>query len=1154
MSRNLKFEQLRIRRFPGFRREDGFAVGDLSPGINVIYGPNGSGKTTIGKAILSLLWPERSLSDCHLLGQFTLGDDEWLVEKVSGQSSFRRNGSNVGSLPEDFPSGELKEGYYLALHDLIQKETTNQSFADIIATESAGGYDIQALEDELDFNTRPSKAGRDTDRALSNALKELKKLEEEVQSLHQKDSNYLPQLRAQLKDAKQARKRRDLFSALIDYKEHAEQLQDSKQALRSFPDVFALMVGDERDKLKEVTSGIAQAKEKRRDAEKAIREASRRLQEVDLPDDGVSEGAIQELNERVDRLEKLEERKQSVNREIDEQTTIREQALARLEGEGNEDRIRELGASGIDNLIEFSRHAEEVRSRLNAFNQLKGWFQEEEDPGANLAEVREGKSYLENWLQASARQGFATVQKKAMKALGVLHGITAALLGFLVDPWLSLLAVPGGFFVWLGWRESSETPKRRSSRERYAELSLGEPLHWDPDSVRGKVRQLSQLESRIVVANERKKFLSVKQNEVDGFQEKYELLKQKKRELVSQYGLAPEIDEAKLYWLIRRIDRYHQADEKLQGLISKQENLQVSLEEQRSTLSEKLSAYGYDCDGDSSAFRGHVRDLDKRRKRFARASDRLEAEERRKGEAQKRLEDLKQKKYELFDRLNLDVGDEARLVEYCEQLEDYKKIVRQVERQKAVCESKLEEVKTNEYFDEDLLSREKAELRREMKELSSRAEKREEIETDISRIEERVRQRKKKEEIETARTRLERARDRLKSQLYSDYDSLVGNVLLNDLREEGFRKTRPQVFKRSKKIFTRITKGNYKLEFGDESTHSFKAVDTRSGEWKNLNQLSSGTQIQLLLSVRMGFVKCQEEGVKLPLIMDEVLANTDDVKASEIMDVAIEFGREGRQVFYLTAQGDEVAKWQSRLRSSDRLSSTFIDLGKVRRLEKSVTIPDQLSYEFPGQDLSPPQGRDHEEYGEVIGVPRFDPRKVPGSAHLWYIIEKPETLYSLLNAGIETWGQLRTLIESNAQIIAELGKEQLNTIWQLGMALEEYSEGWKVGRNRQVDRAVIESSGAVTENFIEDVMNLVEACEGDPGKIIDGLIQGKVSGFRSSKIDELESYFHQKGYISREDQLTESELKTRMLASITDPQPADAGKLIRSLFNRLRLD
>src|SRR3546814_4971729 len=40
---SLRFEELQIRRSPGFERE-GFALTELSPGINVIHGPNGAGK------------------------------------------------------------------------------------------------------------------------------------------------------------------------------------------------------------------------------------------------------------------------------------------------------------------------------------------------------------------------------------------------------------------------------------------------------------------------------------------------------------------------------------------------------------------------------------------------------------------------------------------------------------------------------------------------------------------------------------------------------------------------------------------------------------------------------------------------------------------------------------------------------------------------------------------------------------------------------------------------------------------------------------------------------------------------------------------------------------------------------------------------------
>ncbi len=36
----------------------GLGVTDLSPEVNIIYGPNAAGKTTIARAIRILLWPD----------------------------------------------------------------------------------------------------------------------------------------------------------------------------------------------------------------------------------------------------------------------------------------------------------------------------------------------------------------------------------------------------------------------------------------------------------------------------------------------------------------------------------------------------------------------------------------------------------------------------------------------------------------------------------------------------------------------------------------------------------------------------------------------------------------------------------------------------------------------------------------------------------------------------------------------------------------------------------------------------------------------------------------------------------------------------------------------------------------------------------------
>ena len=57
----LFFTSIDIRRMPGFPEGD-LEVDELCPGVNIIYGPNASGKTTLGKAIHRLLRPVQSPS------------------------------------------------------------------------------------------------------------------------------------------------------------------------------------------------------------------------------------------------------------------------------------------------------------------------------------------------------------------------------------------------------------------------------------------------------------------------------------------------------------------------------------------------------------------------------------------------------------------------------------------------------------------------------------------------------------------------------------------------------------------------------------------------------------------------------------------------------------------------------------------------------------------------------------------------------------------------------------------------------------------------------------------------------------------------------------------------------------------------------------
>ena len=89
----------------------------------------------------------------------------------------------------------------------------------------------------------------------------------------------------------------------------------------------------------------------------------------------------------------------------------------------------------------------------------------------------------------------------------------------------------------------------------------------------------------------------------------------------------------------------------------------------------------------------------------------------------------------------------------------------------------------------------------------------------------------------------------------------------------------------------------------------FRARDHQTKRDFELTELSSATRVQLLLSVRLAFVETGETRYRLPLTLDETLANSDDVRASAIITTMASLA-EDRQIFYFTAQNDEVNKWK----------------------------------------------------------------------------------------------------------------------------------------------------------------------------------------------------------------------------------------------------
>jgi hypothetical protein len=292
--------------------------------------------------------------------------------------------------------------------------------------------------------------------------------------------------------------------------------------------------------------------------------------------------------------------------------------------------------------------------------------------------------------------------------------------------------------------------------------------------------------------------------------------------------------------------------------------------------------------------------------------------------------------------------------------------------------------------------------------------------------------------------------------------------------------------------------------------------------------------VQVLLAVRIAFVEQQEQGVRLPLLLDETLANTDDRRAQIIIESMIELARNGRQIFYFTAQGDEVAKWTAALENTNGVAHEVTDLTTVRDVDEAVHVPDLDAIESFTPKAPSPDGHDHASYGDAIGVDSFNPHRGVETAHLWYLVDDVEALYRLLELGIEHWGQLNNLLQWGNGDLSSVEPDQMTVIEENAAALGEFVDAWKVGRGEPVDREVLEDSGAVSGNFIDEVTALAESVNGDGKQIVEALHDGEVNRFRSGKANELETYLEENGYIEPRETLDNGQIRARVIERYVD--------------------
>lgn len=1147
-SRRLAFERLAVRRMPGFE-EGGFVLDGLSPGVNVIHGPNASGKTTAGRAVRLLLWPRSGEGDASLAAVVDLAGERWEIDLDRDRVRYRRDGAPAE--PPALPAADAADRYSLALHELLRPEAQGEDLAAAVAREAAGGYDLEAAREAVDARPKPRNPRKP--RAEYEAAVAKVKEEETEQRRIAEEAGDLARLEAELADARKAAARLERVQDALNWVRCRERLARAEEELAGFPAAMERLTGDEAKRLADERERLASAREDRQRVDTDLAKEERRLAEAALPEAGLPPGLLAELGERRERLVALELEMAQRQRGLAEAARRRTEASLELGDDAGDDRLAELRPGDWREVLDLARRSDALRSERLELDALADWIGEAR-PTLDLERRLDGLGaearVLRDWLRAPAA-GWRS--RLPALAAAVALAVLAAAGGFLVHPGLWGLAAVSFLVVLWCWLDVGREARAREGLEaQHRSLPGTEPLPWRRGAVAGRLTELE--EAMVAVRGERRR--AERRGELDSRAERLknqdEELEADRRSLVARVGLAPRAEHrgaAPLASLVHSLGRWREANEAMAAGEAAIEEARRQHDRELATLRERLGAYGEAREVvDGASARGAVEALERRSQAHRQATEALERLTADGARADEEIARATGSTRELFARLELEDGDDSALATLLEGLESYEAAVdacRDARTELRLADGKLP-------AEDELREWGEAALEAERDELEAEAGRLEELVDRLARLRERVAQAKRKQDLEEALARRSETEDALRAEREREADAVTAWVLADWVRERTRGVQSPAVMARAKALFARITGGSFRLLDPVGDPPEFRAEDTRAGATRDLGELSAGRRIQLLVAVRMGFVEEQERGVRVPLVMDETLANSDDASAAALIEAVLELAREGRQVFYLTAQDDEVTKWRAALEAStDGPEWRELDLGAIRQMEAERRVP-RRPWRPRLREVPAPGTLGREEYASRLGVPGLDPRGEPGAVHLWHLVEETEPLHELLARGVESWGELEALAaDAGSDLLGggPEGERRRARAAARARCVETLFRAWRKGRGRPVDRVILADSGAVTDRFLDEVSDLAERVEGDPAALLAGLERGEVKGFRSDKTEQLAGYLRDEGYLDDREVLGRAEL--RELAVTELAAEIEAGDLTLDAIDEL---
>lgn len=1120
MSDRYWIKDISITRAPGFTTRPFYPVEGLSDNLNVIWGPNGIGKTTLANCMRSVLW-ERDKSGELSVNALVRGQEgEWRLELNQKSLVQRRLADNAITILEG-RNDSMESSYWLSLTDLLRAENHKDNFHKILYKELHGGIDLDKAKGEagvlIKFPTRNASQYK----ALKESREKITKIEK-----RQKELEDLEQKIAKINE--ELAKGDHFKSKVIEYEKALEvakllsQIAELELNLSGYDPRMKKVETISYDRFVQLQEEVEEKRGELSLLIKEIEELEISLKESGITSEQISKHALlanvkNRLIEAQEAFGALEESRKELDKSINREVAWR----------GEHSWITPVLPDGeklkgaVEQLKRLSQTYEPLRARvavseelLNQLGPSVEFVDEEEALGTLRQRVADGISTV----SGEMKRGFP----KKMGVAAALVTLISVLLALTLSPWFALIPLLWVPLFMISRRDklSSDFTKIKKALEA---TSCPEPDSWDLEGLGNLYLEVGKRliqNSRLKEDYQRR---GVAQGNLEKDQSKYHAWIEEWDGACKSLGLMKDqtlLEGAQFFHFSQHLLAWSQLlndlAEKEGELKRNEEKYEVAtkalakvIEVEKNNHTELISEAGSFIERLQNAHQ-LTRELEKKGGEKGRVEDTL------KGREEKLNSFLKDLEFTIEDVLLLEKlsNDKRRWSELkgelkisLGQLDTYKENV--------TAAVTIAQTQSHALIEEDLAKwRGKLDAREEKTKELGAADKEYQLLLESSDLANAER------EYYFALEGLEKFRE----------EQLVGmtvNIVAEYLEEQAQQASNLEVLAKAGEWFERITNRHYSVGINRDG---FFARDLIRKESLTLKQLSDATRLQLLFAVRMGFIEQQEvsNNRKFPIFMDELLANSDDSRALTIIEAVKEIAKE-RQVFYFTAQGDEVEKFKVHAKEV----FNEVDLEAVQRVQKAISSP-LIESKPLGSKVSEPVD-DYYDYGKKLSVAGATLWEEIEQLHIWHAFLNSQDLHSHLERGYSQIGQLvsnqrRIGLMKRAQELARQGRPRKITLDDLRYGPVELSQ---------------------TTAYWKQIEALFEGEEITGNTLIKALEDGTIKHLRGGIKEELIDYLVKEGFASQEVPLKAEEILSQILRSEQLSPDSDDCKVVERYLGQV---